>query len=114
MPMRSAAGCSRVAHFVRRDQPRAQHRVAIERLAEAPVLRPADDHVQSDRIAGDVVKNVMFRNIRSASTDYDAQFDLMVGSPFREFDRHSLGRTNERGYSFQKQPLLLDRTPDSE
>ena len=44
----------RVRDFVRRDEPGPEHRVGIERLAHAALLRAADGDVQPDRVAGDV------------------------------------------------------------
>src|SRR4051812_38722128 len=54
---------SRVAHLVCRHEPRAQHGIRVDRFAKAGELRPAQGHVESDAVTGDVGKSFRARDV---------------------------------------------------
>src|SRR5687767_11712448 len=70
-----------VGHLVAGDEPGREHAVAVDRLAEARKLGPAQGHVEADRVAADVVERPCARHaIRLAPDDY-GELDLVVVAP---------------------------------
>ena len=96
-------------NFVRRDEPRPKHAVAVGRLPKAPVLRTPDGHIEADAVAGHVPQRLTPRDIPALPTNDDGQFDLMVGSPIRHTHGDAATRADERACRLQEQSGTLDR-----
>src|ERR1043166_5122992 len=71
----------RILHLVRADEPRPEHGVAVDRLAQAALLRPAHGDVKADAVTGDVFERALLRYTVGALADDDRQLDLVIGTP---------------------------------
>src|SRR6478672_10193704 len=85
-----------IAEFVRCDEPRAEHAVAVDRLARARRLGAAQGHVEADGIASDDLQRTLARYAARLAADDDGELELRIVAPIEEAQRHAFGGPDER------------------
>ena len=91
-----------VGNLIRRDQPRAEHRIAVGRFAKAALFGPADSEIQTNGVAGNVLERFRARDIVGGRSDHNGQFHLMVVSPVQLAQSNTFPGTDQRTGGFQE------------
>ena len=98
-----------IGHFVGRHEPRPEHRIRIDRLAEATVFGAAHAHIERDRIARNDIERARFSETSLHSTaDDQAEFDFVVGAAIGKAHGDTFAGADERTGRFEKQAGLVD------
>ena len=87
---------SGVGNFVGGDQPRAQHRVAVRRFAEAAIFRASYRNVETDRISRHIIQRIFAANIIGVAADDKRQLHLVVVTPLQMTQRNAVAGTDQR------------------
>src|SRR5262249_57043496 len=86
----------RVEDLVGRDQPWPEHRIRIDRFAEAAILGAARGHVEANAVSDHIIERLLARDVAALLAEDDCKLDLMFIAALGKADGHALGRADQR------------------
>ena len=97
-----------MADFIGGDQPRAKHAVAVNRLAQAALLRPAHRHVEPGAVSRNVAPGIGGFDVATALANHHHQLGLVVVATVQVLQGHARTGTAQRTVGLEEQTNFLD------